>query len=398
MKQQKRKLGNPFYIGLLSFFGGISQDLIVPILPLYLTNVLHIDKSFFGAIEGVVNSSASIFKVASGFLSDKFRTRKKIVFVGYLLSLISRPLLALVTSGYSVMALRFLDGVGKGIKDSPKDALIADSTVQETRGKQFGVVRALDTFGSVIGPLCLFGLLYLFKNSASKYEAIFFISAVPLTITLLILALKVKEIKVESSGRAPSLTRLGLPRAFYAFLGIVVVFSIGNSSDTFLILRCQNLGVAVLAIPLVYALFNLCYALASVPLGSLSDRIGREKVLLIGWITYSLAYLGFALADKSYQAWVLFAFYGLYYATSEGVAKAMVADIVPREKRGTAYGLYNTAVGLMTLPASLTAGLLWDRVSSAAPVFFGAAMSVSASGLLALMLLARSRQDRLSGA
>lgn len=398
MEQQKRKLGNPFYIGLLSFFGGISQDLIVPILPLYLTNVLHIDKSFFGAIEGVVNSSASIFKVASGFLSDKFRTRKKIVFVGYLLSLISRPLLALVTSGYSVMALRFLDGVGKGIKDSPKDALIADSTVQETRGKQFGVVRALDTFGSVIGPLCLFGLLYLLKNSASKYEAIFFISAVPLTITLLILALKVKEVKVESSGRAPSLTRLGLPRAFYAFLGIVVVFSIGNSSDTFLILRCQNLGVAVLAIPLVYALFNLCYALASVPLGSLSDRIGREKVLLIGWITYSLAYLGFALADKSYQAWVLFAFYGLYYATSEGVAKAMVADIVPREKRGTAYGLYNTAVGLMTLPASLTAGLLWDRVSSAAPFFFGAAMSVSASGLLALMLLARSRQDRLSGA
>lgn len=241
---------NSFFIGLLSFFGGISQDIFVPVLPLYLANILHLDKSFIGLTEGVVTSSASFFKIVAGFVSDKLKKRKPIIFLGYFLSFVARPLLALTTSGLSVLALRFLDGVGKGVKDSPKDALIADSAVQRSRGKSFGIVRALDTLGSVAGPLILFALLYLWKNNSLKYHYIFFITAIPLVITLSLLSFFVKEVNTKSNGTVK--LKVSLPRRFYVFLGIVTLFSLGNSSDTFLILRAQNVGVSLLAIPLVY--------------------------------------------------------------------------------------------------------------------------------------------------
>ena len=365
----KKTTHNSFFIGLLSFFGGVSQDIFIPVLPLYLANVLHLDKSFIGLTEGIVTSSASIFKVVAGYLSDKLGKRKPVVFLGYFLSFVARPLLALATFGGGVLFLRFLDGVGKGVKDSPKDALIADSTEKESRGKSFGIVRALDTLGSVIGPLLLFALLYLLQNNSLKYHYIFFITAIPLLFTLGILSVFVKEVSIKKDDKID--LKFNLPKKFYVFLLIVLIFSLGNSSDTFLILRAQNVGVGLLAIPLVYALFNLIYALASIPLGSLSDKIGREKVILIGWVSYVFAYLGFGLANQSYQIWLLFAFYGIYYATTEGVAKALVADLVPSEHRGKAYGIYNTSIGLVTLPASILAGFLWDKVNPSAPFFFG---------------------------
>jgi MFS family permease len=379
--EKKTIFNNVFFIGLISFFGGISQDLIIPILPIYLANVLHLDKSFIGLTEGLVTSSASIFKIVSGFLSDRFRSRKSIVFVGYLLSLIGRPLLALTTSANAVLFFRFMDGVGKGIKDSPKDALIADTTTAATRGRSFGIARMLDTFGSVVGPLVLFAILFLLRDNELKYQYIFFIAAIPLFFTLAILQIYVREtpLKEKTTSNVPSAI---LPGKYYIFLVIMIVFTLGNSSDTFLILRAQNVGVAVLAIPLVYALFNFFYASASVPLGSLSDRIGREKVIILGWVAYALAYLGFALANQSYQIWVLFAFYGIYYATTEGVAKALIADLVVSEHRGKAYGIYNSVIGLIALPASIIAGFLWDSVSAAAPFFFGAAMASIATVLL----------------
>ena len=373
---------NVFFIGLLSFFGGISQDIFVPVLPLYLANVLHFDKSFIGLTEGLVTSSASIFKIVAGYISDKLRKNKPIVFLGYFLSLVSRPLLAIITTGTGVLGLRFLDGVGKGVKDTPKDALIADSTQQKSRGKGFGIVRALDTLGSVAGPLLLFLLLYVLKNNSLKYHYIFFITAIPLVVTLTILSRFVKEIPVRKS--EVTISRSPLPVKFYIFLGIVLIFSIGNSSDTFLILRSQNLGVGLLGIPLVYALFNFVYASASIPLGSLSDKIGREKVILLGWIFYALSYLGFAVATKSYQAWILFAFYGLYYATTEGVAKAFIADQVPSGHRGKAYGLYNSLVGIITLPASFICGYLWDKYSPATPFYFSAGIATVAAALLVI--------------
>lgn len=378
-KRQKRNyFNNTFFIGLISFFGGISQDIFIPILPLYLANVLHFDKSFIGLTEGLVTSSASIFRFVSGYLSDKLRKNKSLVFAGYFFSFVSRPLLAIITSSVGVLGLRFLDGIGKGIKDSPKDALIANSTEEKTRGKGFGIVRALDTFGSVAGPLVLFVLLYFLQNNALKYHYIFFITAIPLIFTLSILTIFVKEAPVINLKNTNN-KKHSLPLKFYLFLGIVLLFSIGNSSDTFLILRAQNVGITLLAIPLVYALFNFIYAAASIPLGSLSDRIGREKVILFGWFSYALAYLGFGLANKSIYIWLLFAFYGIYYATTEGVAKAFIADLVISEHRGKAYGVYNALVGFVTLPASIIAGLLWDRINPSAPFLFGAGIATIAT-------------------
>lgn len=386
--QKKKSLGNVFYIGLLSFFGGISQDMFVPILPLYLANVLGMSKAFIGLSEGLVTSGASIFKIIAGFLTDKFGKRKPFIFLGYFLSLIARPLLAFTNLGAAVLGLRFLDGVGKGMKESPKDALIADSTEMATRGKGFGIARMIDTLGSVAGPLVLFGLLYLFKDNSSKYRIILLATTIPLLVTFAILKFKVQETASQEKITA-ALGAGTLPRKFYLFLGTVLLFGLGNSSDAFLILRAQNIGVTFLAIPLVYALFNFVYASASVPLGSLSDRIGREKVIMLGWFAYAMAYFGFALANASYQIWLLFALYGFYYATVAGVAKAFVADMVPVDHRGRAYGIYNTAVGLVTLPASFIAGLLWDRFNPSAPFFFGAAMSLAALVLLLLFFFSQ---------
>ena len=388
IKPKRRTPGNIFFIGLLSFFGGISQDIFLPVFPLYMSSVLGLSRSFIGLTEGLVVSSASIFKIIAGFLSDKFKKRKPLVFAGYFFSLVGRVLLAFVSSAGGIMALRFLDGSGKGIKDSPKDALIADSTKSGTRGKSFGVVRALDTLGSVAGPLILALLFYIFKDPDKNYHNIFLIAGIPLVITLLIITFLVKETPIEKKAETAvaGAIKPKLPKQFYMFMGIMTIFAVGNSSDAFLILRARDIGVELLAIPLVYALFNFVYASASIPLGSLSDRIGREKVILLGWFSYALAYLGFAFANQSYHIWFLFAFYGIYYATTEGVAKAFVADMVEPDRRGRAYGIYNSVIGLAALPAGIIAGTLWDKISPSAPFFFGSFMAITAAALLIIFI------------
>ena len=389
-QKPKKKFGNVFFVGLLSFFGGVSQDMFVPILPLYLANVLGFSKEFIGLSEGLLTAAASVFRFVAGWLSDKFGKQKPIVFAGYFLSMVSRPLLAFFSGGAAILGLRFMDGVGKGVKDSPKDVLIADSTESKNRGKGFGIARMLDTFGSVAGPILLFLFLYLFRNNLLKYHYILVLCALPLFVTLGILIFKVKEVSLtKKENESFSVEKRGLPVRFYVFLAVIALFTIGNSSDAFLILRAQNVGVALLAIPLVYALFNFVYASASVPLGSLSDRIGREKVIILGWAAYAIAYVGFALAKTSLEIWIIFAFYGLYYATTEGVAKAFVADIVEPSHRGRAYGVYNMTVGVLTLPASVIAGFLWDKINPATPFYFGAIMSAFAAGLLFLLVMRR---------
>jgi MFS family permease len=380
VRMPRTRYGNVFYVGLLSLFGGISQDIFVPILPLYLANILGFDKALIGVSEGLVTAGASLFKIAAGFLIDRFGANKPFIFAGYLFSMIARPLLAVAAGSGAVFALRFLDGVGKGLKDPPKDALIAASTDAQTRGRGFGIARMLDTFGSVIGPLLLFALLWLLGHGAASYRIILYATALPLIATLAILVTKVRETRADK--KPDKSLAVKLPRRFYWFLAIVLLFNLGNSSDAFLILRAQNLGVSLLGIPLVFALFNFVYAVASVPLGSLSDRIGRERVILLGWAAYAAAYLGFGLAGATWQVWALYAFYGLYYATTEGVAKAFVADMVEGPQRGRAYGIFNTAIGLIALPASAIAGGLWDKISPAAPFYFGAALALGASLLL----------------
>ncbi len=380
---------NVFFVGLLSFFGGISQDVFSPILPIYLTAVLGFDKAFVGIAEGIVSASVNIFMVVSGFLSDKFKKQKPLIFLGYLFSMVARPLLIFFTSFTSVIGLRLLDGAGKGIKDPPKDVLIAGSSTKEVRGKSFGIARMLDTLGSVAGPLILFGLLYIFKDSATLYHNILLFTAVPLIFTLGVLVFKVRETpKAPANTEIVSSSHEKLPATFYLFLTIAIIFTLGNSSDAFLVLRARNVGVTLLDIPLVIALFNLVYALAAVPFGSLSDRIGRIPTMLIGWLAFVIVYLGFGFTSSSYMIWFLYAFYGIYYATNQGVAKALLTDIVGTGYRGRAFGLYGTAIGVAALPASFFAGFLWDRFGPQVPFYFGAGMA----GIAAILLLLFSKR------
>jgi MFS family permease len=375
---------NVFFVGLLSFFGGISQDIFTPILPIYLTAILGFDKTFVGTAEGVVAASATIFAVVAGYFSDKYRRQKPIVFAGYFLSMIVRPLLALITSGAGIVGLRLADGIGKGIKDPPKDVLIAGSSAKEVRGKSFGIARMLDTLGSVAGPLILFVLLYFLKGTTYVYHYILLFAAVPLVITLFVLVRYIKELPKTQTNKniGEEKTQRHLPRSFYIFLFIAIVFTIGNSSDAFLILRANGVGFSIVALPIVIALFNLVYAGAAVPFGILSDKIGRIPTLLIGWSVYVVTYIGFALAMHPTMIWFLYILYGIYFAANLGVAKAFLADLVGWEFRGRAFGIYGMAIGVATFIASFVAGFFWDKFGASTTFYFGAGMAALAALLL----------------
>lgn len=365
--------GNVVALGWVAFFGGLAQDMIQPILPIFYTSVLGLNKEFIGLIEGLMTSIVSLMKIGAGYLSDALGVRKAIVFIGYALSAAGRFLLGFAGSGAAVLSLRITDGIGKGLKDAPRDALVAGSAGNQKLGFAFGVQRTLDTLGSAVGPLISYGLLRLWVDHANKYREVFWVAGVIAAVPLLIIGLWVKERKLPVNKQPISLKVFRGP--FAGFLAIMLLFTLGNSSDAFLILRSQDVGIAATTIPLIIALFNLISALAAIPAGRLSDRIGRRNAIIIGWGIYALAYLGFALAKSPYLIWILYSFYGLYYAFTEGAAKAMVAELVPEANRGAAYGLYNASVGVMALPASVLAGFLWNRVSPSAPFAFGALMA-----------------------
>jgi MFS family permease len=364
---------NVVTLGWVAFFGGLAQDMIQPILPTFLTSVLGLSAEFIGLIEGSLTTVVSLMKIGAGYLSDVLGMRKAIVFVGYALSALGRFSLGFVGTGAGVFSLRLTDGVGKGLKDAPRDALVAGSAGGRKLGFAFGVQRALDTLGSVIGPLIAYGLLRVWVDHPNRYREVFLLAGLVAVIPLVIIGLVVRERRAPVSKQRVSLIALRGP--FAAFLGVMLLFTLGNSSDAFLILRAQNVGVATAIIPVVYALFNLVSAAAAIPVGRLADRIGRRQAITIGWGIYALTYLGFALVRHGWMVWLLYAFYGLYYAFTEGAGKALVAELVPDANRGSAYGLYNASIGIMALPASVIAGALWMRVSPAAPFAFGAAMA-----------------------
>ena len=364
---------NVVALGWVAFFGGLAQDMIQPILPVFYTTVLGLNKEFVGLIEGSLMTVVSLMKIGAGYLSDALGLRKAIVFAGYALSALARFTLGFAGSGGAVFGLRLTDGIGKGLKDAPRDALVAGSAGGRKLGFAFGVQRTLDTLGSVAGPLIAFGLLRVWVNHPDKYRQVFLVAGVIAAVPLVIIGLLVRERRAAISKQRISLAVLKGP--FAGFLAVMLLFTLGNSSDAFLILRAQDVGVAAVMIPVVYALFNLVSALAAIPAGRLSDRIGRRRAITYGWAVYALTYLGFALAGQAWMIWVLYAFYGLFYALTEGAGKALVAELVPDANRGAAYGLYNASIGVMALPASLVAGVLWTRVSPAAPFAFGAAMA-----------------------
>jgi MFS family permease len=375
---------NVYATGLVSLFTDISSEMIYPLVPLFLANILGAPKSIIGLIEGIAESTASLLKIISGWLSDWAEKRKPLMLMGYSLSNIAKPLLAFTNSWVQVLLIRFTDRIGKGIRGAPRDALIADSTATSIRGKAFGLHRAMDTLGAAIGPITAFLLLSIFQD---QYRIVFLLSAVPGTLSLIILTFWVKEIKYEKKPtKRPKLSLKELGPNFLIFLALTATFTLGNSTDAFLILRAQNLGMSISLIPLAYFTFNIIYSLAATPAGVWSDRIGRRLVLFYGYLLFSLTYLGFALAKTVLWVWILFIAYGFYYAMTEGIARALITDLVPAPLRATAMGTFSFTTGIITLPASLIGGLLWEYISPAATFYFGAIMTFLAAILLKIWL------------
>jgi len=376
---------NVFFLGIVSLLTDVSTEMIFTLVPLFLSNVLGAATTIVGLIGGVSESTDAIFRIFSGWVSDRVGRRKPLAVLGYSISTVAKPFMYLSSTWGSVLAIKFGDRVGKGIRTSPRDALVADSVAAEERGRGFGLHRAMDTTGAVLGLAIAAIIIYLVQGgglalSLKTYQWLVLVGIVPAVLAVLVLLFFVHERK-ESSPGASTLPRIrfaGFDTRFKLFLAIMGVFTLGNSSDFFVILRAQNLGSSVIYVALMLVLFNITYAVTALPTGMLSDWLGRRWVIAVGWFIYALVYLGFALATELWQVWLLFACYGVYYGVVEGVARAFVADLVPEEKRGTAYGLYHGVVGITLLPASLIAGWLWDAVNPAAPFFFGAGLALLA--------------------
>jgi MFS family permease len=386
---------NVWAVGLTSFFMDISSEMVINILPLYLANVLGVQTSIIGLIEGIAEATASILKLFSGWLSDKLGGRKWLAVAGYGLSAITKPFFYFANSWVIIAGVRWADRIGKGIRTAPRDALVADSVSKETRGLAFGFHRAMDTAGAMIGLVIATVVVWMAQAnnlnlSKSTFQTIVLISLVPAFVAVLSLMIGAKDVAVTSQRKAPKFSLRSLGKKFNVFLVIVGIFTLGNSSDAFLVLRAQNLGVSVIGILMMLVVFNLVYSLVSTPAGSRSDRIDRRLMIIGGWLVYAAIYFGFALAQQGWQVWVLYVVYGLYYGMAYGTANAMVADLVPENLRGTAYGTYHAMIGFLAFPASFIAGILWqgagawEGLGPSAPFLFGAILALSAALLMAL--------------
>jgi len=381
---------NVFYLGVVSFLTDVSSELIFTLMPLFLANVLGASTVIIGFISGVADSTASLTNIFSGWLSDRLSKRKWLSFFGYALSSLTKPFMLIASTWGPVMGIRFADRLGKGVRTAPRDALVADSTPEEVRGKAFGFHRAMDTGGAALGLLSAAIVVYFVQGSVltlelKTYNWLIILGLIPAFLALLFF-IPVQETGKEAASSSAGTARVSLPNKYKIFLAIMFLFTLGNSSDAFLILRAQDLGNDVLLITLMLVMFNVVYALFATPAGIVSDKLGRRTVIIVGWGIYALVYLGFALSNQPWAVWLLWALYGLYYGLSEGVARALVSDLVPEEARGTAYGWYHGTVGITLLPASLIAGWLWQSVNPAAPFYFGAALAAIAMvGMLMLI-------------
>jgi MFS family permease len=395
---------NVWAVSLTSFFMDISSEMVIRILPLFLSNVLGVKTSLIGVIEGVAEATASVLKVFSGWLSDRLRARKWLAVAGYGLSALAKPLFYLA-SVWMVAIARWADRVGKGVRTAPRDALVADSIDERHRGLAFGFHRAADTGGAMLGLLIALAVVWLTQRGAAAlnlntFQLIVLISLIPAALAVLSLAVGAKDVPVTKMRERPRITFGGLGKRFALFMLIVGIFDLGNSSDAFLVLRAQNVGLSVIGILGMLVTFSLVYTLISTPAGSLSDRVGRKRLIVGGWLVYAVIYLGFALAQTGWHVWVLYALYGIYYGLAEGTTKAMVADIVPEALRGTAYGTYNAVLGILDFPASVIAGVLWQGVGGwaglgpSAPFFFGGALALVAALLMAFAPLAQTTNDK----
>jgi len=376
---------NILNLGLVSLFTDLSTEMSYSLIPLFLKDILKAQPMFIGLVEAIAESTASVLKTFSGYISDRLGKRKLFLFIGYALSTFVKPLLALATHGWHVLIVRFGDRFGKGIRTAPRDALIADSAKDGYWGRSYGFHRAMDTLGAVIGPLLAFIIL---KLSHQDYRLLFGLAFIPGLIAVLIIIFGVKDIIPEAK-KPFKFSFKELNQQFKIFLFIIIVFTLGNSSDAFLILRARDVGVKEVLIPLLWLAFNISYFLWSYPAGIVSDRIGRQKTILFGFLIFSFCYTALAFNKNSFWVWIIFIIYGLYYGFTEGNMRAYVADLTPRDKRGTAFGVYHTVVGIMLLPANLLIGFLWQKYGFTIALLLGGILSL-VSGILLIVLLGSS--------
>ena len=404
-----RNWKNIYLLGAVSFFNDFASEMIYPLIPVFINSVLGLGAAFIGIIEGIAETTNSLIKLFSGYFSDKFNKRKAFVLAGYTISNLLRPLIGIVSSWGGLLFLRFSDRVGKGIRTAPRDALIGDSAPAQRRGFAFGFHRSMDHLGAVAGSLIASLILYVFLLDIRK---VFLLSIIPGVIAILIVVFGVKEVTRKINGQKKGLDTnapkggssdtikdgkiekkrilnfrefKALGGRFSYFLSILVIFALGNSTDAFLLLRASDLGIKTAAIPLLWAVHHISKAIFSTLGGHISDKLGRKTMIICGWVVYFLTYFGFAFADVPYMIWVLFVFYGLFFGFTEGVEKAFVCDMVPKDNLGTAYGFYNLAIGLSALPASLIFGFVWKVFSFKAAFIMGAC--IAAVALVMLLFL-----------
>lgn len=403
-KNLNRLPRNVWVLSATSLFNDISSEMLLNLIPFFLANILGVRTAVIGLIEGVSETTASLLKIFFGALSDKFGKRKPFAVAGYTISALTKPFLYFASAWGWVLGVRLADRIGKGVRTAPRDALIADSIDDTQRGLAFGLHRAGDTLGAFLG-LGIAAVIIGRTQAQSllltldTFKLVVLVSIIPAVLGVLILVLGAVEApsKPGATGtkQGAEMNRLSLkemdPRFKY-FLFVLVLFTLGNSSDAFILLRAQERGLSLLQVMGMSLTFNAVYTLFAGPLGAWSDRIGRRRLILTGWLAYGLVYLGFAFSQTGWQIWTLFGLYGVYYAATEGTAKALVADLVPPAQRGTAYGLFNAAIGITMLPASFLAGLLWQGVGAwtgfgaSAPFFFGALMALLAGVLFARLI------------
>ena len=396
-----------FTLGIVSFFTDISSEMLVPILPLFITFVLGASGQALGLIEGVAETTSQLLRVWAGYLADRSGRPKLLTSIGYGLSAVSKPFLVIAGSWPQVFAIRFAERFGKGIRSAPRDVLIADTTDPETRGRAFGFHRAMDTAGATLGPLVvlalgwwLFGRQFLNtpgKEHANIYRLIFIVAAVPAVLGWLVLQIFVKEHKEDhAEAKKPQLSLAGFDPRFKVFLFVLALFGLGNSSDAFLVLRATSkpIGMSLFSFLLVYVAFNAFSTVVALRSGIVSDRVGRKPVILLGWIIFAASYFGMAMSRSAVDIWVWFTIYGAYYGMTEGMLKAFAVDLAPPNLKGTAVGSFYTVTGLAALPASVIAGYLWNSVSHSAPFFYGAAMSIAAALLLGVLIRPARRPER----
>lgn len=380
---------NVFFVGLTSFFTDTSIKMIYSVMPLFLLSI-GASKTSISLIEGIAESTASLFKAFSGYWSDKIGKNKPFMVIGYGITALATPLYAFVRLPVQVLFLRFFERIGKGLRTAPRDSLISSSAKHNEAGKNFGFHKAMDNSGAIVGPLAAFLLLYLFPLN---YTNIFLIATIPAVLGVLSIIIFIKETKSENIGNNNRFHLKQLPRKFYFFLAIIFVFTLGNSADALLLVKTTETGINKAYIPFVYMIFNVVSVFLAIPIGKISDKIGREILIILGFLLYAIVYYLFGRFNSISVFVFLFILYGVYSALTDTSQKAMISDIVSKDLKGTGFGLYHAVLGITLLPASLIAGLLYDKVNSNAPFYFGSAMALTATILMIVFVISEKRKN-----